>query len=237
MQLEEMTVIVPTRNEMRNITAFLRSLPSSMGLIVVDASTDDTPNVVMRTRPHNTVVLRDPGNVTQARQLGAEAAHSPWLLFSDADVTFASEYFELVATYGDCDALYGPKLSADGYQHYYHLFSLGQHISHNLGITAASGSNMLVRRDVFWRVGGFDLRLNCNEDSELIWRVKRSGYRVCFAPDLRVYARDHRRLERGRLRKTVHSVLRCALLYSGLMPERWRGSDWGYWSAKRQAAE
>ena len=63
-------------------------------------------------------------------------------------------------------------------------------------------------------------------------RIKRHGFRIAFAPDLIVYARDHRRLQRGTLRKTLHSVTRCALLYFNLMPDRWRSHDWGYWSGQ-----
>jgi hypothetical protein len=62
-----------------------------------------------------------------------------------------------------------------------------------------------------------------------VWRLKRNGNRCHFEPDLVVWATDHRRLERGRLRKTAHSLLRCTLLYTGLMPNRWRKRDWGYW--------
>jgi hypothetical protein len=44
-----------------------------------------------------------------------------------------------------------------------------------------------------------------------------------------VYATDHRRIERGRAKKTLHSIGRCLLLYSDLMPKRLRSLDWGYW--------
>jgi hypothetical protein len=44
-----------------------------------------------------------------------------------------------------------------------------------------------------------------------------------------VYAIDHRRIEGARAAKTLHSIARCLLLYTGLMPEDWRRLDWGYW--------
>jgi GT2 family glycosyltransferase len=173
--------------------------------------------------------------VTQARQWGAELAASAWLLFTDADVIFAPDYFErLPAYYSAYDALYGPKLSTDEFVRYYRWFAQGQRLSQALGIPAASGSNLLVRRQVFEDVGGFDLELTCNEDSELPWRIKRRGYRVGFAPDLVVYARDHRRLHQGVARKTLHSVTRSLLLYLNLVPSRWRKHDWGYWSLPRE---
>lgn len=52
-----------------------------------------------------------------------------------------------------------------------------------------------------------------------------------------VYATDHRRLERGLLRKTAHTLSRCLLLYWDLVPSRWRNGDWGYWSEARREEE
>lgn len=236
MQIEDIAIVVPTRNEEHNIRGLLDSLPAKVVLIVVDASEDTTPALVESLRLDRTLVLRERANVTEARQIGAGVAQAPWLLFTDADIVFAVDYFQQVRAYGEYDALYGPKLSTDDYSGYYRLFSAGQRIIHALGIPAASGSNLLVRREVFEAVGGFDLDLMVNEDSELPFRIKRAGYRVGFAPDLLVYARDHRRLEQGRVRKTLHSLARCTLLYLNMMPASWRRDDWGYWRT-REAAE
>jgi glycosyltransferase involved in cell wall biosynthesis len=232
MRIKDVTVIVPTRNEARNIDAFLASLPEAVELIVVDASQDATPELVKVLRPNHTLLLRHPARIAQARQIGAEAASTDWLLFTDADVVFAPDYFDrLAADRGHCDALYGPKLSCDEFTRYYGWLARGQRLADALGIPAASGSNLLVNKRVLMSVGGFDLQLTCNEDSELGWRIKRHGYRIAFASDLAVIARDHRRLYRGAWRKTLHSLARCALLYLNLVPRRWRGDDWGYWSS------
>lgn len=229
-KLDDITIVLPTRNEEHNIGAFLSSLPSTVMLIVVDASDDSTPELITAMRPINTVVLRHPGSVTEARQLGAETAQTPWLLFTDADITFAPDYFESLEKYEDYDVIYGPKLSMDDFFHYYRLFKRTQHLLFSLGIPAASGSNLLIRRSTLTALGGFDLRLVCNEDSEIAWRANRSGYPTVFASDLVVYARDHRRLRLGLIRKTLHSVARCSLLYLNLMPSIWISRDWGYWS-------
>jgi glycosyltransferase involved in cell wall biosynthesis len=233
MELDELTIVLPTRNEEHNIPEFLSSLPASVSLIVVDASEDSTPDLITALRPYRTLVLRRPGTVTEARQIGADAAYTPWLLFTDADISFSPDYFGQLMKYRDYDALYGPKFSTTHFARYYRWFTYGQQLSHLVGIPAASGSNLLISRRVFKAVGGFDLRLACNEDSELAWHAKRSGYRVLFAPDLVVYARDHRRLHQGMVRKTLHSIIRCSLLYLNLMPTRWRGHDWGYWAHRR----
>lgn len=228
----DLTIVLPTRNEANNIRAFLASLPTALSLIVVDASTDETLKLIRAARPARTTVLRCSGNVAVARQVGAEAARTPWLLFTDADVIFPAGYFERLRQHADCDALYGAKLSRDAYGWYYHWFTRGQQMAHALGIAAASGSNLLVRAAALTAVGGFDLELSCNEDSELGWRLQRRGFRVHYDSRLAVFARDHRRLQRGVLAKTVHSLTRCTLLYLGLMPRRWRRHDWGYWSPR-----
>lgn len=231
--LHTVTLIVPTRNEAHNIGPFLNSIPPHLPLIVVDASDDETPRLVLAQRPHATQVLRRPSNVTEARQIGAKVATTTWLLFTDADITFAPDYFTQLPRYLGLGygALYGATFSLTEYQTYYRWFSRGQALADFWGIPAASGSNLLIRRDVFQAIGGFDLRLTCNEDSEIGWRVKRQGYWIRFVPQLVVYAHDHRRLVRqGQIGKTLHSVLRCALLWSGLMPSSWRQHDWGYWS-------
>jgi GT2 family glycosyltransferase len=129
--------------------------------------------------------------------------------------------------------VYGSKLSRGAFATYYRAVAGAQRLAHLMGAPAASGSNMLISRRAFRSVGGFDTGLACNEDSELMWRVKRSGFRVAFAPDLEVYVHDHRRLERGVGKKTLHSVLRCGLLYFDLMPKAWREGDWGYWRPMR----
>ncbi len=229
MKLSDVSLVLATRDESHNIGAFLGSIPPEIQLVVVDASRDETPDMIERLRPVNSILLREPSTVTEARQRGAEIAKRDWLLFSDADVVFSDDYFANLSRLTQTAAYYGPKLSRDRHQRYYRWFAAGQRLCQACGIPAASGSNLLVPRSTLFEVGGFDLRLNCNEDSELAWRIKRAGCRVRFRKDLIVYATDHRRIDRGRIAKTLHSAARCSLLYTGLMPEKLRRLDWGYW--------
>ncbi|MFP4209108.1 MAG: glycosyltransferase, partial [Wenzhouxiangella sp.] len=233
--LSSITIVVPTRNEAGNIPLFLESLPAQMPLIVVDKSEDATPDIVQQARGGNTRILYCNGTLTEARQVGAEAAETEFILFTDADVRFSDGYFERLRGL-QADVIHGPKLSRDRYRYYYAGIAAAQRVSDWLSIPAATGSNLLVGKSALRAVGGFDTRLTCNEDSELVWRIHRAGYRCRFDPGLVVWATDHRRLERGRLLKTGHSLLRCALLYTGLMPERWRGRDWGYWATANKTS-
>lgn len=239
--LSDLTIVVPTRNEAANIETFLASVPPEAELIVVDNSDDDTVEIVRRRRPCRTLVLHCGESLTVARENGARAARSRWLLFADADVRFAAGYFatlsELLDRPGASALLFGPKLSADDYAGHYRRLSIAQRVLAQLQIPAASGSNMLVTSEAFAAVGGFDTSLSCNEDSELGWRIARAGFAWRHEPSLIVFATDHRRLRRGPLRKTLHTVFRCSSLYLDLIPQRWRSHDWGYWRAVRRATE
>lgn len=229
MNIRDITVIVPTKNEETNILPFLHSVPQPIQLIVVDASTDATPEIILKTRPHNTTVIRKNTNIPVARQIGAEEAKTSWLLFTDSDVSFADDYFKLLEKKVYLDGFYGAKLSRDEYRDYYERFTEWQEIFDAAGIPAVSGSNMAVRKKVLMEVGGFDPDLSVNEDTEIGFRMSKRGYLMNFDPELIVYAHDHRRLKKGRLQKTLHSMARSSLLYLELMPEAWKKDDWGYW--------
>lgn len=232
--LRRVSVIVPTKNERRNLPHFLQSLPPEVELIVCDASDDGTPDLARTLRPERTRVLDAPGSIAAARQLGAEASGGELLVFTDADVIFADDYFDRLLADTSWDALCGAKLSREEFADYYRLVSEAQRLTSDLlGIAAASGSNMALTRAAFFRVGGFRPDLLCNEDTELFLRAGRRGLDARFDAGLVVWARDHRRLRRGVTRKSVHSLVRNTLLYLACcrpaLP-RLLCRDWAYWT-------
>lgn len=232
--LDTVTVIVPTKNEAENILVFLGSLPATVHLIVVDASTDETPEVIKDVRRHRTTVVREPLSIPEARQRGAELAQTEWLLFTDADVLFDEDYFERLRDLpvpGEVGGLVGTKATLDGFDTYHRWFRRGQQFFHWLGIPAATGSNMLIRRSALMEVGGFDPALTVNEDTEIMFRVGRC-HAVGFVPELIVRAFDHRRLEAGLARKILHGAMRNTLLWLGVGDDRVRSGDWGYWKGE-----
>jgi glycosyltransferase involved in cell wall biosynthesis len=230
------SVVVPTKNERQNLPRLLASLPPDVELVLGDASDDGTPELALALRPVNTRVLTVPGSIAAARQAGAEASSGDVLVFTDADVELDPGYFARLRTLMETsswDAICGPKLSRDAYARYYRLVAEAQRLTYNaFRIAGASGSNMAITRAAFERLGGFRLDLRCNEDTELFLRAGRHRLRVRYDPDLVVWATDHRRLRRGLVRKSAHSLVRNALLYlvckrPGL--PRLLAHDWGYW--------
>ncbi len=226
-----LTIIVPTKNEHDNIERFLDAVPADIALVVVDASTDDTPEMIERLRPDATVI-RASTNIPEARQIGAVIASTEWLLYTDADVVFDSAYFDVLgrlpvdATVG---GIVGTKTMVEGFDRYHRWFKRGQIALDLVGIPTATGSNMVVRADALEAVGGFDPNLSVNEDTELMFRIKRSGYRVLLSTDLMVANFDPRRLEMGLARKILHGLVRNSALYFGWFDRQVRAGDWGYW--------
>lgn len=232
--VERVSVLLATRDERRNIPAFLEALPREVELIVVDASQDDTARLIRAARPERTRIIRSSAPLTLARQLAAEAATGDWLLFTDADVRFEAGYFARLGALLDVpiDAFYGPKRATGEFGRQGLLFVAGQAWLDRRGVAAASGSNLGVRREAFIGVGGFARDLPVNEDTELAMRLRRLGYRVSYRPELGVDSLDDRRLRAGAIRKLIHSVVRCALLLVGphfRLPRRLLTHDWGYW--------
>jgi len=75
----------------------------------------------------------------------------------------------------------------------------GQH-DHNRAVLAVGSAGMLVRRDVWDQLGGFDTRLRLfRDDLDFCWRVQAAGYRVQVVTDAVLY---HRELSARRRRPT-----------------------------------
>lgn len=229
MRVDQISIILPVKNEAANIRSFLSSLPMDAHLIAVDSGTDGTGQIILQERPHNSQVIYLDCNVTGARQYGAVNAETEWLLFTDADIRFSPDYFLRLFKLAQADAYFGTKTSLFSFIPYYRWFSRGQKFLSALGIPAVTGSNLLIKTEVFWQIGGFDLDLNCNEDSEIGWRIRRKGYAIQFVPQLAVIATDQRRLKTGVFKKIIHSLARCTLLYLNLLPRSLKTHDWGYW--------
>ncbi len=69
-------------------------------------------------------------------------------------------------------------------------YDQGQH-DHNRAVLAVSSAGMLVRRDVWEQLGGFDTHLRLfRDDVDFCWRVHSAGYRVQVATDAIVYHRE-----------------------------------------------
>ncbi|GGR59162.1 glycosyltransferase family 2 protein [Streptomyces griseomycini] len=108
----------------------------------------------------------------------------------------------------------------------------GQH-DHVRPVLSVSTAGMLVRRDVFDRLGGFDRHLPLmRDDVDLCWRVHAAGHRVLVAPDAVVRHAEAASRERrtvdcvGRTSASPHKVDKAGAVYTLLVNTRTAALPW-----------
>ncbi|WP_107501646.1 glycosyltransferase family 2 protein [Streptomyces viridosporus] len=108
----------------------------------------------------------------------------------------------------------------------------GQH-DHVRPVLSVSTAGMLVRRDVFEELGGFDRHLPLmRDDVDLCWRAHSAGYRVLVAPDAVVRHAEAASRERrtvdcvGRTSASPHKVDKAGAVYTLLVNTRTAALPW-----------
>src|SRR5690606_30383231 len=108
----------------------------------------------------------------------------------------------------------------------------GQH-DHVRSVLSVSTAGMLIRRDVFEELGGFDRHLPLmRDDVDLCWRAHSAGYRVLVAPDAVVRHAEAASRERrtvdcvGRTAASPHKVDKAGAVYTLLVNARTAVLPW-----------
>ena len=226
--LPALSVIVPAWNEAQWLPHTLAALQQALAdvdrrteIIVVDnASTDSTPQIAQQAGCR--VVFEPERRISRARNAGARAARGRVLLFLDADVTLGQDWRThlpraLARLSGPEPVVTGSLCvppATDGSWIERHWFeNKAQRVRDDT--TYLGTAHMLVRRDVFLELGGFDESLRTGEDFDLCRRARRRGGKVAPVPALRAVHRGFPRSIRAFVRR-----------------EAWHGSgDTGTWRA------
>jgi glycosyltransferase involved in cell wall biosynthesis len=80
------SIVIPAKNEARNLPHFLAKLPQDWEVILVDGySTDDTMGVAKRLRPGTTIITQTREGKGNALACGFAAASSQFIVMMDAD--------------------------------------------------------------------------------------------------------------------------------------------------------
>jgi GT2 family glycosyltransferase len=133
-----------------------------------------------------------------ARNAGAAAAGSDWILFLDADCSpepgLLDAYFAQPIP-DDCGALAGQILGdpeqrsfAARYARSRKLFDHAEGLIRAEGGGAAAG-NLMVRREAFERIHGFTEGIRSGGDLDLCRRLQADRWRLCFRPGALVHHR------------------------------------------------
>lgn len=205
--LEWVSVLVPARNEARNICRCLESLlaqdyPLMEVLVLDDGSTDETPEIVaemarrdprLRLIPGQPLPLGWMGKNFACHQLAREA-RGRWLLFTDADTVHHPQAVSWALTAAKENRADLVTLVPRAVTHTFGeqlllpiipfgmlgLFPLALGARLRIpALTMAIGTFMLFRRETYERIGGHAaVRGEIAEDVVLARRVRRHGGRV-----------------------------------------------------------
>lgn len=203
------TIIVVTHNSARWMprlaAAVARQTETRWRLVVVDnvSAEDERPHQTDLPSPSSIIHSRVNLGFAAANNLAAQDADTPYLVFLNPDAFPEPDWLAaLIATaeaYPRAAAVGSTQLRADASGIYdgtgdvLHAIGMAYRSSYGkmhdrappLGETfSACAAAMLVRRDAFEAVGGFDDRYFCYfEDVDLGFRLRLAGWRVLQSPD------------------------------------------------------
>ena len=233
------SVVVPVHNReglsRRCLELVLADLPPACEVVVVDdASTDATPQLLAELGDAvRSLRLERNSGFAAACNAGAAAARGEQLVFLNNDTEPEPGWLETLLGYAaehpEAEAvgarlLYptgsvqhaGVAFGQDGYPHHLYAGFPGDHpaVTRARRLQAVTGACMLVRRESFERLGGFDEGyVNAFEDVDLCLRLGEAGGEVHYCPAATVVHLES--ASRGREQKFEPSVARYR--------ERWRG--------------
>lgn len=189
------TAIIACHNASRTLDAALSSLetlqprPDAI-LVVDDASTDDTAEIVRAHSEVHLVGLRENRGAAGARNEGARLVQTPWLLMVDADCYVGCEGFaqavELLRSEPDLDGVMGvfePDAPsgpwAGRYKNFYRHCEI---CSMDNPPHIFTSSCFLIRTAAYQAIGGFDDAFGRipTEDNEFYFRLIQAGYRMKY---------------------------------------------------------
>ena len=206
------SVIIPVRNRPDDIDVCLQSLKEldypddKLEIIVVDdASTDQTPDVVCR-YPVRLIGLKQHKQASYCRNLAARHARGDILAFIDSDCLAGSAWLrELVPAFKDahlgaCGGVVDNYFNENGLDRY-------EKVKSSLNVSSwfrrsqkddpffyLPACNLLARRPLFLELGGFNEELVVGEDVDFCWRIRKRGYQIEYRPQGRVYHKHRNRV-------------------------------------------
>jgi chlorobactene glucosyltransferase len=203
------SIIVPARNEEANIERLVRSLAAQRGvreILIVDDQSEDRTREILEAVKAEIPLLRvlpiaslPEGwlGKTYAASVGAQEAAGDWLLFTDADTEHLpgslAALLELAEREGaDLLSLSPGQMTPTWwekaviplvYVNLARLYKFEEVSDPGSAVAAANGQYLLIRRQVYERVGGHQaIRNEILEDVALAKRAKAAGGRLLFLP-------------------------------------------------------
>jgi len=199
------SIIIVNYNGKQYIQKCLESITGNIyknyEIILVDNnSSDDSVSFVQKKFPFvNIIKLTQNCGYAEPNNIGAKQANGDFLYFLNNDTKLCEDSIkELVKVFSDpeiaiCQSLL---LKLDGTVDSSGDFVTIKGIAYSSTkkpmklkpILSARGASMMIKKDIFWKLGGFDKKFFASfEDIDLGWRAWIYGYKVFLVPTSIVY--------------------------------------------------
>jgi glycosyltransferase involved in cell wall biosynthesis len=192
------SVIIPALNEEKMIGRCLESLTrlafaqDRFEVLVVDnGSRDNTLAIVESFKDRlNLKILQQAGvRISALRNLGARAASGDILAFLDADCLAPAEWLDRIFALAPADGagvLGAHYLLPEGSSWVGRTWHRYQEAPKSGEVSHVPAGDLIMRREDFLKLGGFDESIQTNEDYELCDRARKAGMRVGAFPQIGV---------------------------------------------------
>ena len=194
------SIIIPCFNEAHVLSDTLSSVRTAMGercdveIILMDNGSNDASQAIAKS--YGVTVCEVPGvKISALRNMGAKKSLGKYLLFLDADIVVANNWFHQLdyftdITNGDYVAdVVGFVDDVPSHAPWYaRIWGLRASARRNkiMEIDSLPGRNLFLSKQWFDRVGGFNENLTTGEDKDFVMRLKKSGALVLSDPRLKM---------------------------------------------------
>lgn len=207
------SIIIPVRNRPDEISHCLTSLagldyPSdNKEIIVVDDASDDNTAEIVSGFPVRLLKNSSRMQASYSRNLAVKEARGDILAFIDSDCTADPLWLkELVTAFNDdANGAVGGKVDSWFYKKALDRY---EKVSSSLNMGDSSKSskeegdffylpacNLLVKKEVFIELEGFNVDMAVGEDVDFCWRLKNSGYEIEYRPAGFVFHKHRNKLK------------------------------------------
>ena len=211
---DEITIVVPCKNEESYIYYLLDSLKKQKGIegikiVIADCSTDNTRKVIENHKEWLRVKIIKGGPVSVARNNGSYLTTTPYILFIDADVRFFSNtvIYDTLKQMKDEDLhLIGLNIKCyDSDLRAELSFSIFNVLNKILSkwIPFAVGAYLLTRKDKFYEHGKFPCKYPTSEDFHLSRKYDPKKFKIAK----HYFGQDSRRFKKmGYLGMSIYLI-------------------------------